>query len=922
MTDGLVPGVLFERARELARIAGRLGEARAGDGGLTVIEGPAGIGKTSLLQAVRAQAEQAGMRVLSASGSQLEQDFAFGVLRQALARPLSELDADQRAAVSAGQAAHADAMFDPAARPVSSEVMLHGLYWLLANLAEQRPLVLAIDDAHWADQSSIAALAFLARRVAQLPIALVICTRPPDVDTRTVLAALIADPVAERLTPEALGDTAIAAIAGSDDPAFVRAVAQATGGNPFLLDQLLRELADDRSPDAVARVKPRELGRTVLTRISGRARALARALVILGEHATFTECAALAAVDDPTDAIDELTDAGVLADVGELRFRHPLIAAAVGAGLPAARRAQWHARAAALLRAGHADVERLAIHLAACEPAAARDVVDVLSEAATRSLARGAPASAAPLLRRALAEPPDASQRPRVLLALGEVLTVTGDRQAASIFAEAARLSDDPHVQTRALEARGWWWALDPDTVTADLAEIDALIDALPSGADGPRLRLESVRLAAASRFAPAMTQAVARAERIGLLGADRPQHPDILAHVALWRMLTGQPADECVAYALRATAAATGAYRAIPPSLWFPFTTSVLQAAERLDDAITSAVAMQQAARAHGSPTWYALMTQSHARLLRDSGDLREAETEARLAVEAADGSDGWMKALPTGTLVAILLDRGQLAQATAAWDQLGLPQVIPDGRPMTDLLVARARLRQAHGDTAGALDDLEQAASRLARVGPPSMNDQSTRLQTARLEHATGATEAAREIAAAALAIAERWRTPGAIGSALHVRGMIDNDVELLSAAAHLLGRSPLRCEHATAMADLGAALRRRGTRRDARTPLLAALALARDCGDDALSARVSDELEASGISVPARPGSGIDALTPSERRIARTAADGATNKEIAQALFLSVKTIEMHLGNAYRKLDISSRRELASVFKTNSR
>ncbi|MCA1656113.1 MAG: AAA family ATPase [Actinobacteria bacterium] len=912
MPDSPLSGALLERAQELARIAGRLAEARAGEGGLTVVEGPAGIGKTSLLRAVRARAEQDGMRVLSARGSELERDFAFGVVRQALERPLSELGASERDAVMTGQAAHAGALFDPARSAVSTEALLHGLYWLLANLAEQRPLVLAIDDAHWADASSISALAFLTRRVEQLPVALIVCTRPPDVDSHATLVALIADPAAERLTPAPLGEDAVAAISASSDRAFVRAALRATGGNPFLLDQLLRELGDERSPEAVARVEPRELGRIVLARISERARAFAWALVVLGERTTPAECAALAGVDDAAGAVDELVSAGVLADDGELRFRHPLIAAAVAAGLAPARRSRWHARAARLLQRTGADAERLAMHLAVCEPAASEDVVDVLLRAADRARARGAPAAAAPLLRRALAEPPGEARRPAVLLALGDVLTVAGDPEAASVFAEAARSSDDLLVQTRALEARGWWWALAPGTARADLDEIDDLIAALPAGA-ASRMRLEAVRLAITCRSEPEMTRAIARAERIGLFSEDGPQHPDVLAHAALWRMLTGHSADDCAALALRATAAATGAHRAIPPSLWFPFTTSVLQAAERLTEARASAQSMQQVAREHGSATWYGLMTQSHARLLRDCGNLAEAEAEARLAVEAAAGGGGWMHALPTGTLVGVLLDRGQVAEAARAWARLGLGGEIPPARPMIDLLVVRGRLREAQGDTAGALADLAEAMRRLRGFGPASMNDQPIRLRTALLQRAGDERDGARATAAEALAIAERWSAAGAIGAAQRVRGLIEGEIELLRAATEQLASSPLRLEHAAALSDLGAALRRSGARREAREPLLAALDAARGCGADGLAAHVGDELAASGARVPARPRSGADALTPSERRIARMAAEGATNKEIAQSLFLSVKTIEMHLGHAYRKLDVRSRQAL---------
>ncbi len=253
-----------------------------------------------------------GMRVLGGRGSELEQGFAFGVIRQALERPLAELADDERAVVTGGQAAHAGPLFDPTRSATSTDALLHGLYWLLANLAERRPIVLAVDDAHWADEPSIAALAFLTRRVEQLPVALVVCTRPADVGSHRALAALITDPAAELLTPGPLGDDAVAAISGSDDRAFVRAAAAATGGNPFLLDQLLRELGGARSAEAVARIEPRELGRIVLARVSDRAHALAWALVTLGERATMAECAALARDDAPGDAVDELAAAGVL----------------------------------------------------------------------------------------------------------------------------------------------------------------------------------------------------------------------------------------------------------------------------------------------------------------------------------------------------------------------------------------------------------------------------------------------------------------------------------------------------------------------------------------------------------------------------------------------------------------------------------
>ena len=907
---------LYERAREVARITGRLAEARAGDGGLTVIEGPAGIGKTRLLHELREHAERTGMAVLAGRGSELERGFAFGVLRQALERPLAELDPATRETVTAGPAAHALPLFEPARGVVSVESLMHGVFWLLANMAERRPVVLTIDDAHWADESSLLALGYLARRIEQLSVALVLSTRPPEHDASRALAALASDAAAERLTLAPLGEEAVAALSATAEPEFVRAAIRATGGNPFLLHELLRELGEERDAAAVARVEPRELGRLVLARISDRARAFASALVVLGDRATSAGCAALAELDDSAAVVDELAGAGVLTEDADPAFRHPLIAAAVSAELSPSRRAAWHRRAAALLQDAGADIERVAVHVAACPPAADDGVAELLFDAAARALARGAPSSAAPLLRRALDETPKASRRSQMLLALAEVQTMAGIPDAVSQFAEAARSSDDPQVRIRSLEANGWWWGLRPDAVENDLAQIDTVIGSLPEDAGDLRVRAEVVRLAVACRSTTAMTDAVDRAERLGLFDDAVPKHPDLFAHVALWRMVSGHRAGDCVPYALRAAAAASDAYRVVPPSLWFPITITVLKAGERLDEAQVVARSMQQAMREQGSPTWYGLTTHSHARLLRDSGDLSEAEAEAQIAVAAVAAGEGWMSALPTATLAAVLLDRGRRAEADQAWGRLGLGPEIPDVRPLIELLVVRARLRHARGDLAGALHDLAEATRRLSAFGPASMNDQPPRLHRALLQHATGDREAAAATAADAIAVAERWGTPGAIGQALRVQGLVSGDVVMLRDAVSRLADSPLRLDHATALADLGGLLRRSAARRDAREPLKAALHLARKCGADGLAARAADELQATGIRVPPRSGSGRDALTPSELRIARMAADGASNKEIAQELFLSVKTIEMHLGHAYRKLDVGSRRELPAA------
>jgi DNA-binding CsgD family transcriptional regulator len=185
--------------------------------------------------------------------------------------------------------------------------------------------------------------------------------------------------------------------------------------------------------------------------------------------------------------------------------------------------------------------------------------------------------------------------------------------------------------------------------------------------------------------------------------------------------------------------------------------------------------------------------------------------------------------------------------------------------------------------------------------------------------VHHALGDAAAAGALAGQALELAQQWQTPGAIGQALHGHARLcagDERLTLVRDAVEHLRRSPARLELARALVTLGGLLRRAGHRSDSRGPLREGYELARVCGADGLGESARHELRASGVRVRREPRTGPDALTPSEQRIAGLAASGASNAEIAQALFLTVKTVEMHLTSAYRKLGLRSRRELATA------
>ncbi len=185
-----------------------------------------------------------------------------------------------------------------------------------------------------------------------------------------------------------------------------------------------------------------------------------------------------------------------------------------------------------------------------------------------------------------------------------------------------------------------------------------------------------------------------------------------------------------------------------------------------------------------------------------------------------------------------------------------------------------------------------------------------------------ALGDPHAARELTDRALATARRWGTPGYVGEALHARARIEERKEAIGTlheAVAELRRSPVQLELARALVTLGSFQRREAHRIESREPLREGYELAVLCGAEGLAETARSELRASGIRVRREKLSGIDALTPSEGRIAELAADGASNAEIAQALFLTVKTVEMHLTRTYRKLDIGGRAELAAALRS---
>jgi DNA-binding CsgD family transcriptional regulator len=953
---------LLERDDELETLAATLDAARAGTGRLTVVEGHAGIGKSQLLAAARGFARGTGLRVLSATAGELERDFAFGVALQLLEPPLATAKPAERDRLLAGAGALAAPLFDggtvPGADGGEDDVfpLLHGLYWVVSNLAEGGPLLLTVDDAHWADAPSLRFLLYLAQRLAALPVALVVARRPGEPGAEDeLLARLSGHHAAAHVDLEPLGEPSVArlvaaAFGAQEDPEFAAACAEVTGGNPLLVNQLLAALAAEGTrpgPEAARRVRelgPEEVSRSVLLRLSGLqlgATSLARSIAVLGDATPLRRAAELAGLEPGLagEAADALAAAEILRPGEPLSFVHPIVRSAIYAELPAAERARAHVAAARALRAEAAPPELVAGHLLKAEPRGETWVVEVLEDAAERALAAGAPRSAVRYLRRALAEPPARDARADVLVALGRAATVAGDPRAVEHLEEALMAAGEPrrraeiaYTTGRALGAGGRHREAAEifdrgltELVTASPAAGSA--DGSGSGPDEPddelRLRLEAGFVGAARRDVATLPLAVARLRPIlarGLEGST-PGQRALLAHVAYERALVGEPYDRVLAAATAALDGGRLLEEDTADGVAFHQAVSALAWADDLEGALGALAVAVADARRRGTAFGYAAAVHARAAVHHLAGNVEEALTDARVAMAA--GREGWRLALPAAHAVAAraLLERGELDAAEAALELPGGEERWEASVALAQLVEARSWLALARGDAESAASGFRDCRRRQTWVQAPNPADMAWRSGAALAAHALGDREKARSLAEQEVELARAYGAPRPLGIALRTCGLVlggEAGLELLEAAVGVLDGSQARLELARARTELGAAQRRAGHRQAAQAQLRPALDLAHRCGAVALADRAREELAAAGAR-PRRPHlSGTESLTASERRVAELAAAGSTNREIAQALFVTVKTVEWHLRNTYLKLGIASRRELVGAMQ----
>jgi DNA-binding CsgD family transcriptional regulator len=937
-TTSVGSGLLFERATELEQINSILRSARQGEGRALMVEGPPGIGKTALLQAAWQEAEDSGMIVLTARGDELEAHFPHGVVRQLFEPALRRMPPGARRDLLSGAARLAAPIVAGDAEVVEHDdqsatalARTHGLYWLVVNLSQRAPVLISVDDAQWADQSSLRFLFFLARRLSGTAAAVLVALRSNGRGTE-LLAELTRKPLVRLVKPSPLSEHAVARVltttlGQAPDLPFAAACRAATGGVPFLVRELASALlAENVRPAAeearrVQKLGPRTVVLATLSRVARKSDtcvALARAVSVLGSEAQLPRAARLAELDSvqALEALDVLVAGDVVRAGQRIEFVHPILRTAVHEDLLPGQRSVLHRKAAALLAAEGAEIDAIAAQLLASDPAGSEEVALQLRDAASHALAHGAPEDAVAYLARALQEGGDRELRANLSYELARAEKLVADPAALEHFAQARRLADDPVFRGRAaLELSGLLVLSGQWDTPAQLIE-EALTEL---GDRDPQLsqRMERLRAGHAAYDPRHVADYNARLPLLREMAAQDSLGGRSIALlnalIAANRGASG-PGDAAFlnrGWDVRQLLAAGMDEWALDQGI------GALVLSEELDQAREVTESVLASGRERGSLLSFITGSGFRAWVEARLGRLGAAESEIRAALEPAR-EQNMTFALPFLLWAAtdILLERPEATDLAALTEQVDMGSMAETCNGAY-LYEVRGRVRQLTGRTEEAVEDLRRAGTIYRALGFRNPNATSWRSGLALVLRTEDPAEA-RRLVLEELEDARQVGHARSVGVALRALGLLDglDGLPHLEEAVRVLEKSVARLEHGRALVELGSALRRAGQRTSAREPLRAGLDIAVTSEATRLAERASEELAAAGARPRRLRVTGLEALTPSEMRVARLVAEGLTNNEVAQALFITPKTVDTHLSHVYTKLGISSRHLLASA------
>lgn len=919
---------LVERTAELEALDAVLGRALDGTGGAVLIDGPAGIGKSTLLAEAAARARRLRARVLRAHCCPQEVHVPWVVVRQLL---------DPRLCDDVLNPHDEGLPVDRTADCIADRI--HHLYVALSRLSREAPLVLLVDDVQHADDASNRWLAYLTRRLHSTRISLVVATRTASGAYGSALAAdLAAFPEFHRLSPRPLSEQgtahSLAAKLGQALGAETAAVCHtATGGNPALLDAVADALARTGSPpsritreqaaDICSRAMLRALP-ILLSRHEPAATATATAVTALGPVAGLPLLAETTGIGIPAveQAVTALEDAGWLSAGPPWRPGSDAIAQVITAQAGEHALGTLRSRAADALRALGAGTTDIADMLLLAPPDGQAWRVPVLREAARVAGERFDLPAAGAYLRRALAEPPEAADRPRLLARLG-IIEVHPDPHSAVAHLRLA-LDGEDDIGVRAALVPHLAEAL---ARTGRAEEAVALLDGLASriGEDDRETlyRLWAQGILVLLEENPRAVDAwITRGNIVGCDIADGPAGTSpgqrlLLAALALKTTLTGQCAHTAAAFADRALA------RPGPPeepALTTAFAVVALLHAGRLTDAARYCDQLLDEGMHRQPVPLQSLFISMRAKISHRTGDIASALSLGRRALALAPFEHRYQP-YATAQVLHALLDLGAGGEAEHL---CRTTHQTPTGSHWSwaPLHAARARTHHLQGNPHAALDELDACARLMRNGGYDNPALVPWRSHAALVHQRLGNDATALALADEELELARRWGAPHTIATSLRILGRLQpapQAVTSLSDAASLLQPTPARRALAHTLTDLGVALHTTNRPAEAREALRKALDLADASGAAPLSERAHRALLATGARPRRKRQTGVNALTEREHHVATLAATGMHNQAIAAALFVSRRTVEFHLTHVYRKLAIDGRAELGEALST---
>lgn len=936
----LPPGSLIGRSIELAQLDSLLRSAVAGSGRIVLVEGEGGIGKTRLLDELASHAATVSAQLLRATAEEIERRRPFGAMGDCLgiARAAPE-------AVRAEIASLLDSGLYPTAgvplvaQSGSSEfLVLEAMVALVEELCLRGPVMLALEDLQWADPGTLVTLHRLGRQVAQLPILLVgTCRpmpRPPE------LESLVASWTAQGMTHLTLGpltEPEVAALArtlvGADVGPRLRRQLAGAGGNPLFVTELIRALERDeaiqRTPDGAAEVKglalPMSLALTILHRLSFLYREtleVLRVASVLGRGFPLGDLSVVVRrpAVELAPALHEAYRAGVLDDEGyRLVFRHDMIREALYQDLSPSLRTALHLEAARSLAAAGVAADRVAEHFVRGAAPGDREAVAWLQRAAAEVAGR-APAVAVDLLDAALelCDPADPA-RDRILADKSVGLMWSARLQEAeSMCREALGRDHDPEVEgpfrlclVQVLLAQG--------RMHEAVTEVESAASLILPAADKARLLAWSAHARIFSGDLPGAAEtaetATALAEELGddlsfrlALGAragvshfrGRSAEALEIANRALARANRSCPAD--------AGHVQLNAFRAV-----------FLVHLDRPEEAQLALAESPIVSDVHGA-TWNCIYHAASAQRLFHCGEWDDAMAECEVSMELFEDTGSGHHILPLAVLSLIALHRDELRTAhQAVGDAERRLAATGPQYGVAWMMLARALLQEAEGQPQSAFATLSTAWSLCSEAGFVSEYSVLTP-DLVRLARVTGDIDFGRQIAAAVEVAAQDADAESMARTALRCRGLADDDLDTLLQAADTYRKGAPPLEQALAYEDAAVALHRAGSAAEVvplfeeACQLYERLRAVRDLR------RVQARMRAAGLrrgrrGPRKRPATGWEALTETELRVADFVAEGLSNPQIAERMFVSRRTVKTHVSHALAKLGLASRVMLAA-------